>query len=35
MAPQDEAQEVQVWTSTDFVGSDCHHVFDKREIEIP
>ena len=32
---QDDAQEVQVWTSTDSVGSDCPHVFDKREIEIP
>ena len=34
-APQDDAFEVQVWTSYDSVGSDCPHVFDKREIEIP
>ena len=35
MAPQDDAFKVQVWPTSDSVGSDCTHVFDKREIEIP
>jgi hypothetical protein len=30
MAPQDDAFEVQVWTSLDSVGSDSPHVFDKQ-----
>ena len=26
---------MQVWPTSDSVGSDCLHIFDKREIEIP
>ena len=35
VAPQDDAQEVQVWTSTDSVGTDCPHIFDKQQLRIP
>ena len=35
MAPQDEAQEVQVWTSTDSVGTDYPHIFDKQQLRLP
>ena len=30
MASQDDAQEIQVWPTSDFVSSDSSHIFHKR-----
>ena len=30
LAPQDDAQEVQIWTTSDSVSSDSPHIFHKQ-----